>query len=173
MKFDNEVDYMEWITTTHGVIKAFEHRGYALYLISQGDSVPFITLELLRDVISFGPTEDVLDINMRYIPLPLVDPSQRSNPDAVMAAAYQMAERGRGPFFVDLQTNSDGSVSPIGRYLVDSVYVEPPHLYLVIDSRFGGTKGSIELHLGIAADTICKQLTLALRKEVQPKNILQ
>jgi len=166
MKLDNEADYLEWIATTHGIIKAFEHRGYALYLYATADScMPMMSLDQLDDLISFGPVDDVLELGIRYIPLPLVAEEQRSIPKAVRAAAGKMAEEGRGPFFIDLLTSTkDNSVTPIGIYLVDSLYIEAPYLYLVIDSRFGnGMKGSIELPLATASDIIVAQMQMALR----------
>ena len=166
MKFDNEADFSEWISTTYGVIKAFQDRGYSLYAIGAADSVAFIgSRELLGELISFGPTEDVLDSGIRYIPLPLVVEGQRDDPATVFAAIDCMVHNMRGPYFVDLQTDlKDGSVTPQGSHLVDSLLIDPPHLYLVIDSRFGsGRKGSIELHLATAAHKIRSQLMLALR----------
>jgi hypothetical protein len=40
VKFDNETDFAEWIATTHGIIKAFEDRGYALYELGPGPVMP-------------------------------------------------------------------------------------------------------------------------------------
>jgi len=166
MKFDNEADYAEWIATTHGIIEAFKARGYALYVIGAADSVAFMGPDLLNNVISFGPTEDVLELGLRYIPLPLVNKEQRDNPAAVMAAVNQMIFNIRGPFFLDLQTMDDGNIEARGAHLIDSIFIEPPFLYMVIDSRFGsGKEGSIELHLSEAAHKISRQVQLALRDD--------
>ena len=171
MNFDNEADFSEWIATTHGIVKAFQDRGYALYQIGASDSTAFIgSVELLKELIAFGPTEDVLEPDYRFIPLPLVSEGQRDNPEAVMAAVEQMTFNMRGPYFVDLQTDpKDGSVTPMGSHLVDSIFVESPNLYLVIDSRFGsGRSGSIELHLATAAHKVRSQLMMALRSNSIP-----
>ena len=166
MNFTNEADFSEWIATTHGVIAAFMDRGYALYAIGVADSTAFIgSRELLSDLISFGSIEDVLEPGIRYIPLPLVAEGQRNDPVAVMAAVDCMVHNMRGPYFVDLQTDEkDGSVTPMGSHLVDSLLIDPPHLMLVIDSRFGsGRSGSIELHLATAAHKVRSKLMMALR----------
>lgn len=170
MKFDNEVDYAEWIATTYGIIKAFEDRGYALYAIGSAEAPAFITLDLISNLIAFGPTEDVLDIDLRYVPLPLVAKEQRNDPVVVRTAIDLMVHNMRGPYFVDLQTDpEDGSVTPKGSHLVDSLLIDPPYLYLVIDSRFGsGKAGSIELHLATAAHKVRSQLMLALRTNSIP-----
>ena len=175
MKFDNEADFSEWIAVTYGIIKAFEDRGYALYAIGASNSMTFIgSKEQLGEVISFGPEEHVLEPGIRFVPLPLVDKGQRSDPKAVFAAADLMVHNLRGPYFIDLQTEKDGSVTPIGTHLVDSVHVEPPYLYMVLDSRFGsGKAGSIELHLADAAFKIRSQLMLALRKDSIPFGTVQ
>ena len=167
MKFNNEADFSEWISTTNGVIEAFKSRGYALYSIGVADSPAFIgSRDMLGELISFGPTEDVLEPGLRFIPLPMVAEGQREDPRAVFAAVDCMVHNMRGPYFIDLQTDpKDESVVPMGSHLIDSIYIEPPHLYLVIDSRFGsGRKGSIELHLATAAHKIRGQVMLALRK---------
>ena len=170
MKFDNETDYLEWIATTHGIIGAFQGRGYALYQIGAADSAIFISSkELLEQLIAFGPAEDVLELEFRYIPLPLVAEGQRDDPKAVMAAVDCMTYNMRGPYFVDLQSHPDGSVEPMGSHLVDSIFVESPNLCMVIDSRFGsGRKGNIELPLATAAHQISGQLMLALRTNSIP-----
>lgn len=176
MKFNNEADFTEWIVTTHGVIKAFQDRGYSLYSIGAADSAAFIgSKDVLRELIAFGPTEDVLDMDIRYIPLPMVAEEQRSDPAAVFAAVDCMVHNMRGPYFVDLQTDpKDGSVTPKGSHLVDSLLIDPPYLYLVIDSRFGsGRAGSIELHLATATHKIMSQLMLALRKNSIPPRTVQ
>jgi hypothetical protein len=171
MNFDNEADFSEWIVITHGIIKAFEDRGYALYSVGTSDAPAFIgSKDLLGELVSFGPTTDVLEPGFRFIPLPLVAKGQRSDPVAVFAAVDLMIHSMRGPYFIDLQTDEkDGSVTPIGSHLVDSLLIEPPFLYLVIDSRFGsGRTGSIELHLATAAHKIRGQLMLALRANSIP-----
>ena len=174
MKFDNEADFLEWISTTHGIITAFQDRGYALYQIGAADSAVFISSrELLEQLIAFGPAEDVLELGFRYIPLPLVAEEQRDDPVAVMAAVDCMVHNMRGPYFTDLQSHPDGSVEPMGSHLVDSVFVDSPNLCMVIDSRFGsGRKGTIELPLATAAYQISRQLMLALRKtSMMPKTL--
>ena len=165
MKFDNEADYMEWIATTHGIITAFQGRGYALYQIGAADSAIFISSrELLEQLVAFGPAEDVLELGFRYIPLPLVAEGQRDDSVAVMAAVDCMVHNMRGPYFVDLQSHPDGSAEPMGSHLIDSIFVDSPNLCMVIDSRFGsGRKGTIELPLATAAHQIQGQLMLALR----------
>lgn len=176
MKFDNEVDYAEWIAVTYDIVEAFKDRGYALYVIGASGSMTFLgSREQLGDIISFGPEEQVLEPGIRFVPLPLVNEGQRSDPKAVFAAADLMIHNMRGPYFIDLQTDeTDESVTPIGTHLVDSVFVEPPYLYMVLDSRFGsGKAGSIELHLANAAFKIRSQLMLALRKDSIPLGPVQ
>ena len=154
----------ELTVITYDIICAFQDRGYSLFSVGLTTSVVPLSPQLLDDIITFGPEEKVLDAGIRYIPLPLVDKDQRQDPKAIRAAAEEMARQMRGPYFVDLKTNDDNSVEPVGIYLVDSLLVQAPCLYLVIDSRFGsGAKGSIELPVAVAAWKIRKQLMLALR----------
>jgi len=173
VKFSNEADFSEWISTTHGIIQAFKDRGYAMYCIGVADSTAFIgSRELLSELVACGPTEDVLKPGYRFILMPLVAEEQRADPKAVFAAVDCMVHNMRGPYFVDLQTDiSDDSVVCMGSHLIDSLLIEPPHLYLVIDSRFGsGRSGSIELHLATAAHKIRGQVMMALRKtSIMPK----
>lgn len=73
MEFTDEADFLEWIATTHGVIEAFKHRGYGLYVYGAANiTMPMMSLSALDDLITFGPVDDVLDVGIRYIPLPLV-----------------------------------------------------------------------------------------------------
>ena len=57
MVFDNETDYAEWIAVTHGVIKAFEDRGYALYELGPGP-VMFTSSSMVGEFVQYGRAED-------------------------------------------------------------------------------------------------------------------
>lgn len=164
-KFMNEKDYVEWIGVSQEIIHAFKHRGYSLYLLGQGNSIlPLNSMDLLDDIIGFGPESDVLEIGFRYVVLPLVHEDQMMNPSAVKAAAMESIGAMRGPYFIDLETDEHAYAVPKGAYLIDSIEMQPPFLYMVIDSRFGSQKtGSIELPLATAAHTIQRQLMLSLR----------
>lgn len=170
MKFTSQPDFAEWIAITHGIVEAFAGRGYALYAVGAAQSMTFLgSMEALGELISFGPEEQVLEIGIRFIPLPLVAEGQRADVKVVFAAAAQLLENMRGPFFIDMETQADGSAMPKGAHLIDSIFVEPPNLCMVIDSRFGsGRKGQIELPLATAAHQISKQLMLGLRTNSIP-----
>jgi hypothetical protein len=167
-EFENSTDYAEYLAVCAGIIQAFEERLYALYLLGKFDpSEITMTLDLLREYITFGPERAQLDIGALYILLPRVVDKQAKDPDAVMGAVNEMMKNLRGPFFVDLKTNEDNSVIAQGSYLVDAVALNPPNLDLILDPRMGSgcPKGNcnISLPLPCADSIIRKQLMKAFR----------
>ncbi|MCK4794812.1 MAG: hypothetical protein KAV87_64380 [Desulfobacteraceae bacterium] len=162
MKFDNEADYGEWIATTYGIIKAFEDRGYALYELGPGPVI-FTDIQMIGEFVQFGRTEDVLQVGVRYMVLPLVE--LHSDPMQVMQAVAEMVRQVRAPYFFNCKQESDLSVVVLGKHLIDSISVEPPFLDLSVDVRFGPVmeENTIELPLADAAIVIRKQVMMALR----------
>ena len=92
MKFTNEVDYVEWIATTYGIIRAFEDRGYALYELGPGP-IMFGSVAMIEEFIQFGRAEEVLNVGMRHMLLPLVKNSEDSF--QVMKAVDEMVNPAR------------------------------------------------------------------------------
>jgi len=171
MKYD-EVDFAEIISVTYGIIQAFKDRGYSLYSYGVANmTLPKISLEMIREIVSFGPEEELLEPGIKYLVLPLVVENQRSDPNAVIAAIYHMSSIRRAPFYVQLETQKDGSVIAKSVHLIDSIYIKSPFLYLEMDPNFAsGTSGCIEIPLVEAFNSISKQLALASRdKPVQNK----
>ena len=162
MEFNSEVDYAEWITTTYGIVKAFEDRGYALYELGPGP-VMFTGVQMIEEFIQFGRTEDVLQVGIRYMLLPLVE--LHSDPMQVMRAIAEMVRQVRAPYFFNCRQNEDGGVEILSKHLIDSVAVEPPFLDLSVDVRFGPiTEGNtIEIPLVDTATVIRNQVMMALR----------
>lgn len=174
MKFDNLADYAEMIGVTYGVISSFKNRGYALYAAGSNKHVmPQGSLDFIEDIITFGPEEEILETGIRYLVLPLVVKEQQSDPKAVFAAMKEMILNGRAPYFLDLENMKEngGAVKPVGVHLIDSIYMEPLFLYLVVDSRFtSGKSGNIEIPLPIASDVIHKQMARSFRKQDKTTN---
>lgn len=162
MKFDNEADYAEWIGTTCGIIKAFEDRGYALYELGPGPVI-FTDIQMIGEFVQFGRAEDVLQMGVRYMVLPLVE--LHSDPMQVMRAVGEMVKQVRAPYFFNCKRETDGSVVVLGKHLIDSVSVEPPFLDLSVDVRFGPVmkENTIEIPLVDAAIVIRRQVMMALR----------
>ena len=160
--FENEVDFSEWITTTHGVIKAFEDRGYALYELGPGP-VMFTTSDMIGEFIQFGRAEDVLQVGIRYMVLPLVE--LHSDTMQVMKAVEEMVRQMRAPYFFNCKMGIDGRVEVLNKHLIDSVAIEPPFLELSTDVRFAQvmTENTIEIPLAEAATVIGNQVMMALR----------
>jgi hypothetical protein len=162
MKFDNESDMAEWIATTYGIIKAFEDRGYALYELGPGP-VMFNSPGMIEEFIQFGRTEDVLQVGVRYMLLPLVE--LHSDTFQVMMAIGEMVKQMRAPYFFNCKQDADGGIEVISKHLIDSIAVEPPFLEMSVDVRFGPVmeENTIELPLAGAALVVRKQVMMALR----------
>lgn len=162
MKFTNEVDYVEWIATTYGIIRAFEDRGYALYELGPGP-IMFGSVAMIEEFIQFGRAEEVLNVGMRHMLLPLVKNSEDSF--QVMKAVDEMVKQVRAPYFFNCKQGTDGSVEVLSRHLIDSVAVEPPFLEMSVDVRFGPVmeENTIEIPLVDAPLVIKKQVMMALR----------
>jgi hypothetical protein len=161
-KFKNPEEIIEWTLTTHEVIKAFEDRGYGLYQLGRGPMM-FTHIEMIMEFVQHGRAEEVLEVGMRYLPLPLIKDSKDT---FQMSRAYEeMIHQLRGPYFVDIGTNAEGRPEVLGKYLVDTVAIFPPGLHLSVDIKFGQvtTDNTIVLHLVNAAHVIRKQLMMSLR----------
>jgi hypothetical protein len=162
MKFDNETDYTEWIVTTYGIIKAFEDRGYALYELGPGP-VMFTGVGMIEEFIQYGRTEDVLQVGIRYMLLPLVE--LHSDPRQVMKAIEEMVRQVRAPYFFNCKQDEDGGVEVLSKHLIDSIAVEPPFLEMSTDVRFGQVtnENTVEIPLADAATVVRNQIMMALR----------
>jgi hypothetical protein len=161
-EFKDPASIVEWIATTHEVIKAFENRGYGLYPLGHGPMM-FAEIEMIMEFVQYGRAEEVLEIGIRHLPLPLIKDSKDT---FQMRKAYEeMIFQLRGPFFVDVGTNDKGRPEALGRHLIDTVAVFPPGLHLSVDIKFGQitTDNTIVLHLSNAAYVIRKQLMMSLR----------
>jgi hypothetical protein len=161
--FKKPEELIEWVAVTHGVILAFEQRGYGLYKLGRGPMM-FSDIEMIMEFVQYGRTEDVLEIGYRYLPLPLLKDSKDHN--QMRKAIEEMVKQIRGPFFIDVGTNSEGKPEMLGRHLIDTIGVYPPFLHLGTDVNFAQitTENTIVLHLSSAADIIKKQLMMSLRQ---------
>lgn len=162
-EFKDPADIVEWVAVTHGVIKAFENRGYGLYPTGRGPMM-FTDTYMIMEFVQHGRAEDVLEIGIRHLPLPLLKDSK--DIFQMAKAIEEMALQLRGPYFVNVGTNAEGNAESLGTHLVDSVAVYPPGLHLSVDVRFGQvtTENTIVLHLVEAANVIRKQLMMSLRQ---------
>jgi len=160
-QFDNMGELYEYIGITHGVIQAFEKRGWGLYYVGRGPMM-FATASQVMEIVSWGRTEDVLEIGGRYIPLPLIEDSKDTF--QMMRAVEEMVRQIRGPYYVELKMDGE-EIEIVSRHLIDSISLEPPFLDLHCDVRFQQvtTENTIELHLAQAADKICVQVLMSLR----------
>lgn len=166
-KFKNPEDIIEWVMVTHNIIKAFEDRGYGLYPTGRGPMM-FTSINMIMEFVQYGRAEDVLEIGIRHLPLPLLKDSKDTF--QMGKAVEEMALQLRGPYFIDIGTNTDGRPEALGKYLIDSVAVYPPGLHLSTDVRFGqvATDNTIVLHLAEAANVIRRQLMMSLRSVILP-----
>jgi hypothetical protein len=155
-KFKNPEEVIEWTIITHGIIKAFEARGYGLYPLGKGPMM-FTDIMMIMEFVQYGRAEEVLEVGIRHLPLPLIKDSKDTF--QMERAIEEMAGQLRGPYFIDVGTNS-------GKYLIDTVAVYPPGLHLSVDIKFGPvtTDNTIVLHLSNAANVIKKQLMMSLRQ---------
>ena len=162
MKFTNETDYTEWITVTYGIIKAFEDRGYALYELGPGP-VMFTTSAMIGEFVQYGRAEDVLQVGVRYMVLPLVQDSK--DMFQIMMAVDEMTKQMRAPYFFNCKQDPDGGVEVLSKHLIDSIAIEPPFLEVSTDIRFAQvtTENTIEIPLADAATVIRNQVMMALR----------
>ena len=160
--FKNEVDFAEWISITHGIVKAFESRGYALYKLGPGP-ILFSSTAMIEEFVSFGRAEDVLELGIRYMLLPLVQDSK--DMFQVMKCIEEMIKQVRAPYFFSCKQGEDGGVEIPSKHLIDSIAVEPPFLEISTDVRFAQvtTDNTIEIPLADAAIVIRKQVMMALR----------
>jgi hypothetical protein len=161
-EFKNPEDVIEWTLITHGIIKAFEDRGYGLYPLGKGPMM-FTNIEMIMEFVQYGRVEEVLEVGIRHLPLPLIEDSKDT---FQMSRAYEeMIHQLRGPYFVDIGINAEGRPEALGKYLIDTIAVFPPGLHLSVDVKFGQvtTDNTIVLHLAEAANVIRKQLMMSLR----------
>jgi hypothetical protein len=169
-KFKNPEEIIEWTLITHGIIKAFEDRGYGLYPLGKGPMM-FTNIEMIMEFVQYGRVEEVLEVGIRHLPLPLIEDSKDT---FQMSRAYEeMIHQLRGPYFVDVGTNAEGRPEALGKYLIDTVAVYPPGLHLSVDIQFGQvtTDNTIVLHLAEAANVIRKQLMMSLRQVTVPVSV--
>jgi hypothetical protein len=161
-QFKDPADIVEWVVITHGIIKAFEDRGYGLYRLGKGPMM-FTDTVMIMEFVQYGRAEEVLEVGYRYLPLPLLKDSKDTF--QMQKAIEEMVFQLRGPYFIDIGTNADGRPEALGKYLVDTVAVFSPGLHLHTDVRFGQvtTENTIVLHLSNAANVIRKQLMMSLR----------
>lgn len=174
-KFENTSELIEWVAVTNSVIKAFEQRGYGLYKLGRGPMM-FSNIEMVMEFVQYGRTEDVLEIGYRYMLLPLLKDSRDTF--QMSRAIEEMIHQLRGPYFVDIGTDTEGEPKVLGRHLIDTVGVYPPFLHLGTDVKFtqATTENTIVLHLSNAAQIIMKQVMMSLRQvsiPSSPTNILQ
>ena len=162
MEFKSETDYAEWIATTHGIVKAFERRGYALYELGPGTML-FTTSDMIGEFVQFGRAEDVLQVGIRHMVLPLVKESK--DMFQVMKAIEEMVKQMRAPYFFNCKMDTDSGVEVTSKHLIDSVAIEPPFLEVSCDMRFaeGIQENTIEIPLADAATVIENQVMMALR----------
>jgi hypothetical protein len=168
-KFKNPGEIIEWTLITHGIVKAFEDRGYGLYQLGKGPMM-FTHIEMIMEFVQHGRAEEVLEIGFRYLPLPLIKDSKDTF--QMGKAIEEMVNQLRGPYFIDVGTNAEGNAESLGKHLIDTVAVFPPGLHLSTDVRFGRvtTENTIVLHLAEAANVIRKQLMMSLRTVTVPVN---
>lgn len=155
-------EMFEFGLVSAGIVKAFESRGYALYLVSSGGPVFFADQYQLAEFIVYGREKLMLDLGCRYIVLPLVD--KDNEPAAILQAVGVMVEQVRAPYFFDLEQTKEGGVEVKSKHVVDSVAIVSPNLELTVDIRFAKSYGNtIELPLATASQVIRKQMLLCLR----------
>ena len=162
-KFNELEELIEWIAVTHGIILAFEQRGYGLYKLGRGPMM-FSDIEMIMEFVQYGRAEDVLEIGYRYLPLPLLKNS--TDHFQMRKAIDEMILQIRGPFFIDVGTSAEGKPEALGKHLIDTIGVYPPFLHLGTDIKFAQitTENTIVLHLSNAAQIIKKQLMMSLRQ---------
>ena len=162
MKFNTEADTHECIIVTHGIIQAFEDRGWALYGLGPAPMM-FTDMNMVMEFVQYGREGNVLEDGIRYLPLPLLKDS--TDRYQMARAIDEMVKQLRGPYFLDLQTESDGSITCLGKHLIDAVMLDSPFLNVITDVRFSQTtrENIIELDLATAAYTIRRQVMLAFR----------
>ena len=162
MKFNNETDVHEYIVITNGIINAFADRGYGLYELGRAPMM-FTDMNMVMEFVQFGRTEDVMEADIRYLPLPLIKDS--TDRFQMGKAIEEMVRQLRGPYYMDLQSEPNGSVTCLGKHLIDTVMLDPPFLNLITDVKFSQatTENVIELDLATAAYTIRRQVMMAFR----------
>jgi hypothetical protein len=155
-------EMLEFGLFSMGVIRAFESRGYGLYLVSSGGPVLFTDQYQVAEFVKCGREKLMLDLFCRYMVLPLVDKDDDFL--AIMQAVDAMVQEIRAPYFFDLEETEEGRPVVKSKHVVDSVAIVPPNLELTVDPRFSNPCGNtIELPLSTAGYTIRKQMLLCLR----------
>jgi hypothetical protein len=166
-------DAFEFGLISTSIVRAFESRGYALYLVSSGGPIFFTDQYQLAEFIAYGREKLMLDLECRYVVLPLVDKDKE--PAAIMQAIAVVIEQIRAPYFFDLEQTREGGVKVKSKHLVDSVRIVSPNLELTVDIRFAKSYGNtIELPLAVASEIIRKQMLLCIRgpKAEKPSELL-
>ncbi len=171
-EFEEKVLELEESVFHLDIIESFAYRGWALYpLCSLETPIQLTSFLDLKPIVELGREKERLDYDKRYILLPLN--SQDSNWAIIRDLSFMLLSQGRGPFFVEFEEGIDEGgkwVSPVGRFLIDSVYLSPPELVLIIEPNLSTSRKpellkltEIRIHLS-ELWKIRKQLMLALRK---------
>lgn len=157
------VNDIEQFVVTHGIIKAFEDRGYGLCALGFGPMM-FTNIDMIMEFAQDGRVKDQLEVGRRYLPLPLLK-DNATGPE-MRQAIGDMVFQLRGPYFIEIQTNPEtGNHEAKSNHLIDSIFIEPPFLNIVTDVKFGyyTKENTIVLHLLHAAKAIRKQLMMSTR----------
>jgi len=154
------------------IIESFAARGWGLYEIGPIHNKLLIESYFsLKPFVEMGREKEKLEYDKRYVLLPLN--KDDTNWKLIQDMIFMLIGQGRGPYFVEFREGIDENgkyVEPIGRFLIDSIYLEPPELVLIIDPRMSNTRdprllGNTEIRLHFSELwKIRKCLMMALRK---------
>ena len=149
------------------IIESFAHRGWALYECNTETRITL--LSDLQPIVEMGRAKEKLQIGAKYILLPFHHDD--ANWNTIKSLALDVVSKGRGPYYLGI-VEGHGEITPTSSFLIDSVVLNPPFLYLVPDpqmSRIADPSRVAELQ-GKAIEIplwelwrIRKQLMMALR----------
>lgn len=170
--FENQILQLEEKVFDIDIIESFAHRGWALYEIGPIQQTnTFDSYLSLQPFVEMGREKEHIQIGSRYVLLPLN--IEDTNWELIRDLSFMLLSQGRGPFFIEFREGIDENgkwIEPVGRFLIDSIYLDPPELVLIIDPRLSNTrnpsiigKTEIRLHLS-ELWKIRKCLMMAIRK---------
>ena len=133
-ELSDKLDDFEISLTHKDIISSFASRGWGLYECNASLSLysTFAIQSVLQEIVKMGREKEELEIDVRYILLPLHE--KDDDWESVKTLIDLVFENSRGPYYIELKETQNG-LFPTARFLIDSVMLHPPYLYLIPDPR--------------------------------------
>ena len=138
-ELSDSLDELDMVLVQSEIISSFEERGWALYECNT--PVELYSTVSIQSLVEFGREKEQLKVGVRYILLPLHE--RDKDWYSIMNLTKLVLREHRGPYYVEFLKTED-KVVPIAKFLIDSVVLRPPYLYLIPDLRLSSVSNESE-----------------------------